>query len=215
MCGIFPFNPEVVLSRIPVPNAQDDVPDEWSQRFVDLLQAKRFTEEPTRKRGKKLNVAPGKAIQHPRRRISSSSSSEPDLSNEDAADERFDSESENESELDEEVDENENNNEVQGPFENPETAIITTDTFVIVKLTNEKTTKNYVACVKEVVDQDTYVVHFLRKHESSKIGDYYTYPQTKDESVIERRQLTLVLRSVKDARRGKYQFKFPGNISTS
>lgn len=213
-CGIFPLSPEVVLNKIPVPTAQDDVAGEWSQTFVGLLQDKRFTEEPTRRRGKKLNVAPGKAIQHPNRTISSSSS-ELDISSEHSADEHFENESEEECEVDGEAIENENNNEVQSLFENPENAVITAGTFVIVKLTNRKITKNYVACVKEVLDPDTYMVHFLRKHDSSKMGDYYTYPQTKDESITERRQLTLVLRSVKDARRGRYQFKFPSNISTS
>ncbi|CAH0546731.1 unnamed protein product [Brassicogethes aeneus] len=160
----------------------------------------------TCRRGKMLNVASRKAVKNLKRKISPSSS-ELDLSDMDAADEEIESESVEECELDGEdiysqssshYNQNKHNKEVQrdsNAFENPENAVITTDTFVIVKLTNEKTTKNYVGCVREVVDPDTYMVHFLRKHDSSKMGDYYYYPQTKDESVIERRQLILVLRS--------------------
>lgn len=206
-CEIFPLYPEVVLRKIPILSAEHDVAGEWSQTFVNLLKDKRFTEEPTRRRRKKIKVAPGKSVKCPKRK-NSTSSSELDMSNDDEETENhFEKEYVDEDSLNV-------NNEID-QFVSQENAVITTDTFVIIKLTNKKITKNYVACVKEVIAPDTYMVHFLRKHESSKMGDYYSYPQIKDESAIEKHQIILFLRNVKDARRGKYQFNIPDNISTS
>lgn len=213
-CGIFPLNPDAVLAKIPEPSV--DVADQWSESFVSLLKNRRFTEEPKRKRGKRLNVTPGKAI----KADSSSDSSVSDLSEQEVT------QSEAESDIagvsNDEADEIANDNsdeehEIVGDsvlkYELPDKANITVDTFVVARLTTKKkSSKNYVACVKEVVDPDTYMVHFLRKHKSSKIDDYYAYPQITDESVIERHQLILVLRSIKNLRRGRYQFEIPDDL---
>ncbi|KAG5876799.1 hypothetical protein JTB14_014129 [Gonioctena quinquepunctata] len=60
-CGIVPFNPDAVLKKIPRKAVDETLETSWKGALVDHLEQLRTGPTKTVKRGKKLNVPPGKS----------------------------------------------------------------------------------------------------------------------------------------------------------
>ena len=53
-------------------------------------------------------------------------------------------------------------------------------------------------------------VNFLRSQQSAKMGEYFTYPITKDERIVEKHQIYKTL-TARTLRRDRFQFPFCQN----
>ncbi|KAL3283276.1 hypothetical protein HHI36_006425 [Cryptolaemus montrouzieri] len=82
---------------------------------------------------------------------------------------------------------------------------IEVDNYVLVKFCCRKSNINryYVDCVSEVmIEKEYFSIEFFEKTE--KMGDYFTHPTVKDESIVEQDQLVRVLKNVIDLRRQRF-----------
>lgn len=191
--------------------AQAENEQHWTRTLQDFLKESRLatTQETRPKRGKKLNVAPGKAIKK--------KDLDPTLSSDDTEDENIDLESSSGAEK--ETDSNYEDLELDAVTEtekisdqeNLETDfdIIQSGTFMLVRFSCPNNSfKYYVGCVSEVIDKQKkiYYVNFLRKQKSEKLGLYFIYPNIKDQSIVESTQIFKILKNVKRLRRERFQF---------
>lgn len=221
-CGIVPLDPEVVLKKLPDTNPMNLGENHWSDTLKDFLKASRWADIDSkngtgdRKRGKKLNVKPGKGVCY-KDLVEEKNSSIEDTSDESTVEE-LNNEDTTEKGNDNIDDLNAGPSHEQGEeteTHEPElcqTKDIDIGTFLLIKLTNAKhdNHKLYVGCVTQTIDktEQLYLVNFLRKQSSPKMGGYFTYPAVKDESIVEKNQIVQILSSYVDLRRQRYQFSF-------
>lgn len=232
-CGIFPLCPETVLKKIPDKEAENVVDQETNQHWIntlkEFLQDRRVTttSSATKKRGKKVEVAPGKGISLKDLAGRSQSLSECRIENSDESDESIDVEYEDESsdQCDNTSDENEanptdcdNDNQISDIDETDDRIDnVEVGNYILVRFTcpNNTSVKYYVGCVTDITieNNNVFLVNFLRKQSSAKMGYYFTYPVVRDESVIDQHQVVTILTKVIDLRRQKFQFpQIPKNI---
>lgn len=212
-CGIVPLDQDVVLKKIPAtetPENESADQQRWTHTLHEFLQESRLatTQDVQKKRGKKLKVPPGQGVTSKDIIKEMDNFEESDIEERDEEDMVIENMSgEDESETEDEQAMTETGTNQSETVETDFTVDI--ETFLLVKFTApKKTEKYYVGCVTAVIDKtkEMYLVNFLRKQDSDKMGTYFTYPSVKDESIIDGSQISKVLKMVKDLRRGRYQF---------
>ncbi|KAJ8963535.1 hypothetical protein NQ314_005562 [Rhamnusium bicolor] len=205
-CGIVPLSPDTVLKKIPDPERKEHEgvnEEHWTNTLKTFLHESRLTvtQDFKKGRGKKLQVPAGKGISL---RDMETSDSEAEIALEDISeDEELEEEREceNESDRDETVEIQDEDNEnmfLQNQSDtNDADYAMEVGIFVVVKFCCSKTKANkyYVGCVTEVMperNKNILLVNFLTKQNSEKMGEYFTYPTVKDESIIEEDQIEKV-----------------------
>lgn len=173
------------------------------------------TQEVSKTRGKKLQVPAGKGVSL--RDLEQTSIGE-ERNTEEYREISEDDQSEAELQTEEEAETEElAETEIEQSEMDETDSSIDINTFLIVKFVSPKNVdKYYVGNVTEVIDKDQniYLVNFLRKQTSEKMGTYFTYPQIKDESLIEGSQIFTILKIVTDLRRQRYQFPIPSRMGS-
>jgi len=219
-CGIVPLSPDAVLKKIPDPERQENEgvnAEHWTNILKTFLHESRLTvtQDNKKGRGKKLQVPAGKGIIL-RDMETSDSEAEMETSDIEAEIALEDiSEDENESDQEDSAELLNKENENMFPLNQDDTndvdPAIEVGFFVVVRFCCTKTLANkyYVGCVTEVMSErnkNIFLVNFLRKQHSEKMGEYFTYPTVKDESIIEEDQIVKVFKNFKDLRRQRYHF---------
>ena len=64
---------------------------------------------------------------------------------------------------------------------------------------------NYKHYVDDKTKKKIYL-NFWRKQKSDKIGEYFLFPNIKDQSLVESTEIVQVLKDVQNLRRERYQF---------
>lgn len=232
-CGVIPFNPNRVLQKIPR-NVQPDGTQEqaWSQAIIDHLEQFKTDSggKSLQKKGKKVNISPGKSIAAADLIINSLTDVEPKKSSKKRKKIEHISCSEDEQEIadldeNQEVSEGEEENpERSGSYEgNPEPSgsspfgentepsrsspVITNieelkvGDFILAKFPTAKRERHFLGKVESLGDEIT--INCLRKKGLEK--GYFVYPNIPDLSVITKTQFSRKV-SLKLVKRGKYVF---------
>lgn len=204
--GIYPFNKQKVLNKIPnrSEDGDNDLSNSWTEAFVDILSDVRNRKELVKKsRGKKINISAGKSV-----RIEDLKKKDEPLGSEHL-------------EVFNEIQE-ENSTDIYAPSTsgtqknkileiiNEEDCIdpnivLKRDDFIIVKYETNKRNVMYIGQV-EKVKTPLICVNFLRKKTSSQEGPYFVFPQVKDKSNITKLQVVRKLVPTKIMKRGRFIF---------
>lgn len=228
--GIFPCDRNVVLNKLPKlteeqleqQQNQAEIDRRWSSTFVNFMKESRTLETKQNiKRGKKINVAPGKGIRARDLGETSASREQSSTGNEfliesDQSDkeESGDDHSDMEENGDDHSDMDEfipgTNNPQDSSFEDITDQNLSANDYILVSFKcPKKTTRFFIGKIIEVFVQEpeTVFVNFLRQKKSSKLESYFFYPDVKDEAVINRSDIVMKLSAPKDLRRNRFMFK--------
>lgn len=215
-CGVIPCDKNVVLNKLPklMPDQleeqqnQIEIDRRWSATFLDFLQNSRTLQERQNiRRGKKLDVAPGKGVKacdlgQPSTSRESSSSDDEIISDDDSqSEENYDFDINHNNDLI-----SHKNIESEPNFDDQNFIV---NDYVLVRFKCPKTNERFfVGKITEVFpDQsEVVVINFLRRKRSEKLQNYFTYPDVKDESLINRNDIIKKLISPTDLRRNRFMF---------
>lgn len=180
-CGIVPFNPEKVLTKVPTSDKNQNEKC-WTDSFVDLLKQFRGSDDnKIKKRGKKINVSPGTSIL-PEDMIQNTDMIEMEDDNDDfACSPAADPISSPMFEKDYEIGESSTAIE---DVDRVETQNYNEGDFVVVEFKTNKTSRFFVGKIESTLSDDSFMVNFLRKNVTSK-QVWFVYPTVEDVRPIE------------------------------
>ncbi|KAJ8914398.1 hypothetical protein NQ315_017492 [Exocentrus adspersus] len=178
-CGIFPFDPQKVISKIT--DHHDVSADQekcWSDSFVDVLKEFRKEDTTKPKRGKKIKIAAGKDLRNTDEIHADEANEDVNLTEEEnEEDDRVPTIDENDYEIGEPS--TASSNTIDDNKENYELG-----DHVLVQFSTNKSVRFFVGKIDEIQADDTFIIRFLRKRHSKK-EDYFVYPEQEDVRVVD------------------------------
>jgi len=198
--GLIPMNREEVLKRVPRKSTNDNSPETWSRALINRLEETRKKDtasdtasDTAKKRGKRLDVQPGKSISSEEaiRALMDEEEPEPAVSSDESdGDMEDDSQDQEEKEAEDSTDETE----------------IEEGDFVLVKYVTEEDSRSklYVGQVVNILGDDKWETKFMRKQTGRK-SIWFSFPKIPDIETISPQSVIAKLES-KESRRGMYYF---------